>query len=143
MPRQLGLFNALRAALTAVSTSLTDAACTDVIMDSSLYVGYVLISKSIFEEKLPEKLPENAWRIVIHETYVGLVLTIFPPSEDLTHSLLMNRPVGWVYFRPLGAISSTERSDIFSSFRLVFDCSLGRLISLVSRSKKLAFLRQS
>jgi len=76
---------------------------------------------------------------VIHETYVGLVLTIFPPSEDSTHSLLMNRPVGWVYFRPLGAVSSTERFDIFPSFRLVFNRSLGRLISLVSSSRNLAF----
>jgi hypothetical protein len=25
----------------------------------------------------------------------------------------MNRPVGWLYFLPLGAVSSMERSDIF------------------------------
>jgi hypothetical protein len=25
----------------------------------------------------------------------------------------MKRPVGWVYFLPLGAVSSMERSDIF------------------------------
>jgi hypothetical protein len=29
-----------------------------------------------------------------------------------THSLLIKRPVGWVYFLPLGAVSSIERSDI-------------------------------
>jgi len=54
MPRQLGFLNAFRAAWTAVSTSLADAACTDVIMDSSLRVGYLLISKAGFEEKFEE-----------------------------------------------------------------------------------------
>jgi hypothetical protein len=38
---------------------------------------------------------------------------IFLPSLLFTHSLLMNRPVGCVYFLPLGAVSSIERSDIF------------------------------
>ena len=37
-----------------MSTSLADAACTDVIMDSSLRVGYLLISKAGFEEKFEE-----------------------------------------------------------------------------------------
>ena len=37
---------------------------------------------------------------------------IVSPLLDLTHSLLMNRPVGWVYFVPFGAVSSTCRSAI-------------------------------
>jgi hypothetical protein len=45
--------------------------------------------------------------------YVGLIEVIFFPSLLFTHSLLMKRPVGWVYFLPLGAVSSMERSDIF------------------------------
>ena len=44
-------------------------------------------------------------------TYVGFMLVIVLPSEDGVNSLLMNRPVGWVYLRPLGAVSSTVRSD--------------------------------
>lgn len=34
------------------------------------------------------------------------------PPLPLTNSWLMKRPVGWVYFKPLGAVISTERSDI-------------------------------
>jgi hypothetical protein len=45
-------------------------------------------------------------------TYEGLILSIFSPSELFTHSLLMNNPIGCVYFRPFGAVSSTVRSDI-------------------------------
>jgi hypothetical protein len=45
--------------------------------------------------------------------YVGLMEVIFLPSLLFTHSLLMKRPVGCVYFLPLGAVSSIERSDIF------------------------------
>ena len=37
---------------------------------------------------------------------------IFSPDFDFTHSLLMNRPVGWVYLTPLGAVSSTDKSDM-------------------------------
>lgn len=37
---------------------------------------------------------------------------IFLPSLLFTHSLLMKRPVGWVYFVPLGAVSSMWRSDM-------------------------------
>lgn len=44
--------------------------------------------------------------------YVGFIDVIFSPFSDLTHSLLMNRPVGCLYLRPLGAVSSTSRSDI-------------------------------
>ena len=44
--------------------------------------------------------------------YEGLMEVSFWPLLLLTHSLLMKRPVGWVYFRPLGAVSSIERSDI-------------------------------
>jgi hypothetical protein len=45
--------------------------------------------------------------------YVGLIEVIFLPSLLFTHSLLMKRPIGWMYFLPLGAVSSMERSDIF------------------------------
>ena len=44
--------------------------------------------------------------------------TIFLPSLLFTHSLLMKRPVGWVYFLPLGAVSSTVRSDILTGVLL-------------------------
>lgn len=37
---------------------------------------------------------------------------IFLPLLLLTHSLLIKRPVGWMYFLPLGAVSSIWRSDI-------------------------------
>ena len=40
------------------------------------------------------------------------------PDLDLTNSLLMNRPRGCVYFRPLGAVNSTNRSDML--VRLLF-----------------------
>lgn len=43
---------------------------------------------------------------------MGLMEVIFLPLQLLIHSLLIKRPVGWVYFLPLGAISSTWRSDI-------------------------------
>jgi hypothetical protein len=46
------------------------------------------------------------------EAYVGLIEIIFLSSLLLTHSLLIKSPVGWVYFRPLGAVSSSDRSDI-------------------------------
>jgi len=46
------------------------------------------------------------------QTYVGFMLEILSPFDDLTHSLLMNKPVGCVYLTPLGAVSSTERPDI-------------------------------
>lgn len=46
-------------------------------------------------------------------TYVGSMLVIFSPDFDLTNSLLMKIPIGCLYFRPLGAVSSTVRSDIF------------------------------
>jgi hypothetical protein len=41
-----------------------------------------------------------------------LIVVIFSLDFDFTHSLLMNRPVGWVYLTPLGAVSSTDRSDM-------------------------------
>lgn len=43
---------------------------------------------------------------------MGLMVAIFSPDLDLTNSLSMNRPRGWVYLRPLGAVSSTKRSDM-------------------------------
>lgn len=44
--------------------------------------------------------------------YDGLMLVTVLPLLDLTHSLLMNRPVGCVYLTPLGAVSSTESPDM-------------------------------
>ena len=40
------------------------------------------------------------------------MLEILSPFDDLTHSLLINRPVGCVYLTPLGAVSSTDKPDI-------------------------------
>lgn len=45
-------------------------------------------------------------------THVGLIEVIFCPFPLFTHSLLINKPVGWVYFFPLGAVNSIERSDM-------------------------------
>jgi hypothetical protein len=45
----------------------------------------------------------------------------FWPLLLFTHSLLMKRPVGWVYFLPLGAVSSIERSDILFDVLLLKD----------------------
>jgi hypothetical protein len=45
--------------------------------------------------------------------YVVLIDVIFFPSLLFTHSLLMKRPMGCVYFLPFGAVSSMERSDMF------------------------------
>lgn len=50
------------------------------------------------------------------EVYVGLMLSIFSPELDFTNSLLMKRPIGCSYFRPLGAVSETKRSDMAASF---------------------------
>lgn len=44
--------------------------------------------------------------------HVGLMLSIFSPDLDLTNSLLMKRPMGCSYLRPLGAVRVTVRSDI-------------------------------
>ncbi len=46
------------------------------------------------------------------EANVGLTDVSFCPLLLFTHSLLINRPVGWMYFLPLGAVSSMDRSDI-------------------------------
>lgn len=46
------------------------------------------------------------------QAYLGFMLEILSPFDDLTHSLLMNKPVGCVYLTPLGAVSSTDRPDI-------------------------------
>jgi len=51
------------------------------------------------------------------QTNEGLILVIISPALPLTHSLLMKRPVGWTYFRPFGAVSSTVRSDIVDMLR--------------------------
>ena len=55
---------------------------------------------------------------------------IFLPSLLFTHSLLMKRPVGWVYFLPLGAVSSTERSDILLVELKGWEDALSRVIAL-------------
>jgi hypothetical protein len=44
--------------------------------------------------------------------YLGFMDVMVSPDFDLTNSLLMNRPRGCLYFRPLGAVSSTKRSDM-------------------------------
>jgi len=44
--------------------------------------------------------------------YVGFMLSIFSPALEATNSLLMKRPMGWAYLRPLGAVRVTERSDM-------------------------------
>ena len=46
------------------------------------------------------------------KTHVGFILVIVSPECALTNSLFMNSPVGCVYLRPLGAVSSIWRSDI-------------------------------
>jgi hypothetical protein len=47
--------------------------------------------------------------------YVGLMEVIFSPSLDLTHSLLMNKPIGCSYLTPLGAVRLTTRSAILEA----------------------------
>ena len=42
---------------------------------------------------------------------------ILLPLDEATHSLFMKRPVGWVYFKPLGAVSWIVRSDIVDTGR--------------------------
>lgn len=39
----------------------------------------------------------------------------FWPLLLFTHSLLINNPIGWVYFLPFGATNSTSRSDLIMS----------------------------
>ena len=46
---------------------------------------------------------------------VGFMLVIFPPFLDATHSLLMKRPMGCLYLRPFGAVSSISRSDMLDA----------------------------
>jgi hypothetical protein len=48
------------------------------------------------------------------------------PSLLFTHSLLMKRPLGWVYFVPLGAVNSSWRSDM-AAWVLNRLCNLGRM----------------
>jgi uncharacterized membrane protein YhaH (DUF805 family) len=38
------------------------------------------------------------------------MLVSFWPLLLFTHSLLMNNPIGWVYFLPFGAVNSTASS---------------------------------
>lgn len=39
------------------------------------------------------------------QTYEGLIVANFSPDLDGTNSLLMNKPIGCEYLRPLGAVS--------------------------------------
>lgn len=55
------------------------------------------------------------------KTHEGLILVIISPEVAATHSLLMNKPVGCIYLRPFGAVSSTVRSDIFVDILLAID----------------------
>lgn len=74
-----------------------DAASTDVISDSSL-------------ENCQGKVGEQAEGE--RNIHLGLILVILAPELDFTNSLLMNKPVGKVILVPLGAVSSTWRSDM-------------------------------
>lgn len=51
--------------------------------------------------------------------YLGFIEVMVSPDLDLTNSLLMKRPRGWVYLRPFGAVSSTKRSDML---RRIVNC---------------------
>ena len=51
--------------------------------------------------------------------YAGLTVVIFSPDLASTHSLLIKRPVGWWYFRPLGAVSSTVRFAMATYERMI------------------------
>lgn len=46
------------------------------------------------------------------------MLVILAPDFEGTNSLLMKRPVGCVYFTPLGAIKSIDKSDILQLMTL-------------------------
>lgn len=50
--------------------------------------------------------------IVPSTPYLGFIEVMVSPDLDLTNSLLMNSPLGCVYLRPFGAVSSTNRSDM-------------------------------
>lgn len=86
---------ALRAAATALSTSSGSAASTEQISDSSL-----------------QTTVRTGLRADSEKSYVGFTLVILFPLLDLTHSLLMKRPVGWVYLTPFGAVRSMLRPDM-------------------------------
>jgi len=58
---------------------------------------------------------------------------IILPSLLLTHSLLMKRPVGWVYLLPLGAVSSIQRSDIFLVELKGWENLMSRLIAVFAK----------
>lgn len=83
---------AVRAAETAASMSVAEAPVTVQISDSSLGEGQEMVVEG-----------ERGG------THLGFTLVILSPVP-LTHSLLMKRPVGWVYSTPLGALSLMERS---------------------------------
>ncbi len=53
--------------------------------------------------------------------YVGFMLVIFSPSLDFTNSLLMKRPRGCLYSWPLGALRSTNSSDILLTWSVLED----------------------
>lgn len=42
--------------------------------------------------------------------HAGSIEVMVPPPEDLTNSLLMNSPVGCLYFNPFGVVKSMRRS---------------------------------
>jgi hypothetical protein len=45
-------------------------------------------------------------------TYAGSIESIVIPLLEATNSLLINRPVGCVYFTPFGAVNSIDRAAI-------------------------------
>ena len=55
-------------------------------------------------------------------THVGLMVDNVLPALDFTNSLLMNKPSGWVYLTPFGAvISCVSGSDILLLLCLIFE----------------------
>jgi hypothetical protein len=58
--------------------------------------------------------------------YAGLTVESLAPNFDLTNSLLMNKPVGWSYLRPLGAVRETITSLMVPNIQNEAECDLSR-----------------
>lgn len=85
----------MRAACTATSMSSSPAAYTEVISCSSL-VGLLLAGQ-------PGQASARLWL----GTHAGLIVLNRSPAWDGTNRLLINKPTGWLYRRPFGAVSET------------------------------------
>jgi len=81
-------------------------------------------------------LLDNQWQRR-EATCVGLMLVIFSPDFDFTNSLLIKIPTGCLYFRPLGAVSSTTRSDILLLIVLKVRMPVIEVIDILDRRVKL------